>query len=42
MWINPMLTTWLYGSIFSVALIIFSLWKWYRPESDRTDDHGDA
>lgn len=34
MWINEMLTTWLYGSLFSLALICFSLWKWYRPERD--------
>lgn len=42
MWINAMLTTWLYGSFFSVALIVFSLWKWYRPEPDRVDEHDGA
>ncbi len=42
MWINAMLTTWLYGSLFSVGLIGFSLWKWYRPGSDRTDERDDA
>jgi hypothetical protein len=34
MWINPMLTIWLWGTLFSLALIGFSLWKWYRPNSD--------
>lgn len=32
MWINEMLTIWLYGSLFALALIAFSLFRWYRPE----------
>jgi hypothetical protein len=31
MWINEMLTIWLYGTLFSLALIAFSLFMWYRP-----------
>lgn len=44
MWINEMLTIWLYGSLFSLALIAFSLWKWYRPgdHQDSPDEQGDA
>lgn len=43
MWINEMLTIWLYGSLFSLALIVFSLWKWYRPsDQDGPDEQGDA
>lgn len=38
MWINEMLTIWLYGSLFALALIAFSLFWWYRPDSEaRTD-----
>lgn len=33
MWINEMLTIWLYGSLFALALIVFSLVRWYGPES---------
>lgn len=44
MWINEMLTIWLYGSLFSLGLISFSLWKWYRPgpAQHRRDDESDA
>lgn len=38
MWINEMLTIWLWGTIFSLLLIGFSLWKWYLPESSRRED----
>lgn len=44
MWINPMLTIWLYGTIFSLALIVLTLWAWYwrdpydGQEGDRTAD----
>lgn len=37
MWINEMLSIWLYGSVISLALICLSLWKWYRPDSDERD-----
>ncbi|USQ79907.1 hypothetical protein [Ornithinimicrobium faecis] len=38
MWINPMLTIWLYGTIFSLVLIVFTLWLWYwrNPGDDHT------
>lgn len=39
MWINPMLTIWLYGTIGSLALIVFTLWLWYW--RDPYDDHTD-
>jgi hypothetical protein len=44
MWINEMLTIWLYGSLFSLAVIALSLWKWYRPRRSQGshDDKGDA
>lgn len=29
MWINPMLTIWLYGTIFSLAVIVLTLYVWY-------------
>lgn len=32
MWVNPMLTIWLYGSIFSLAVAAVLLIIWYRPE----------
>jgi hypothetical protein len=37
MWINPMLTIWLYGTLVSLALIIFTLWLWYWRDT-RGDD----
>lgn len=44
MWINEMLTIWLYGSLLSLALIAFSLWKWYRPSEhqDGADEQSDS
>jgi hypothetical protein len=44
MWINEMLTIWLYGSLFSLGLIGFSLWKWYLPgpARDRRDDESES
>jgi hypothetical protein len=36
MWINEMLTIWLYGSLFALALIGFSLVRWYAPEARGT------
>lgn len=42
MWINPMLTIWLYGTIFSLALIMFTLWLWYwRAPYDDSPEHTD-
>lgn len=38
MWINEMLTIWLYGTLFSLGLISFSLWKWYRPRPDQNGE----
>ncbi len=32
MWVNPMLTIWLYGTIFSLLVIALLLIIWYRPE----------
>jgi hypothetical protein len=32
MWVNEMLTIWLYGTIFSILTIVFSLFMWYKPE----------
>lgn len=32
MWVNPMLTIWLYGSIFSLVVVSLLLIIWYRPE----------
>jgi hypothetical protein len=29
MWINPMLTIWLYGTLLGLALIVLTLWLWY-------------
>lgn len=41
MWINPMLTIWLYGTIFSFALIVLTLWAWYwRDPYDNHDADG--
>lgn len=42
MWINEMLTIWLYGSLFALALIVFSLVRWYGPEApDPVTKRGD-
>lgn len=32
MWVNEMMTIWLWGTIISLALIFYSLWKWYFPK----------
>lgn len=37
MWINPMLTIWLYGTLFSLATIVLTLWLWYW--RDPYDEH---
>lgn len=29
MFVNEMLSIWLYGSIFSLLAVSLSLWKWY-------------
>jgi hypothetical protein len=43
MWVNPMLTIWLWGTIFAVLLVGFSLWKWYwRDGATETDARGAA
>lgn len=34
MWVNPMLTIWLWGTVLALVLIGLSLWAWYRPEPD--------
>lgn len=42
MWINPMLTIWLYGTILSVAVIVLTLWAWYwRDPYDQGSDQSD-
>jgi hypothetical protein len=38
MWVNEMLTIWLWGTLFSLGLICFSLWKWYLPHGDERRD----
>lgn len=37
MWINPMLTIWLYGTLISLATIIFALWLWYWRDGGSDD-----
>ncbi len=32
MWINEMMTIWLYGSLLSIILIVILLYVWYKPE----------
>ena len=39
MWVNEMLTIWLYGTIFGLAAITLSLAIWYKPEKEKSDDH---
>lgn len=41
MWVNAMLTVWLWGTIASLVLIALSLWKWYLPKSYQSDDRAD-
>ena len=41
MWVNEMLTIWLWGIIISLVLIGFSLWKWYVPRGPRDEDEND-
>lgn len=38
MWINTMLTILLWGLIFSLVVVGFSLWKWYFSEPPVTTD----
>ena len=38
MWVNPMLTIWLWGTIGSLLLISFSLYWWYWRVDGRDDD----
>lgn len=40
MWVNEMLTIWLWGTVFALLLIAFSLWKWYLPHSSRDERRG--
>lgn len=48
MWINPMLTIFVWGVVFSLIVIVGCLWKWYlsEPPTDRrplnTDGVGSA
>lgn len=32
MWINPMLTIFVWSVLFSLIVIVFCLWKWYFSE----------
>lgn len=41
MWINTMLSIWLWGTLFALVLIGFSLWKWYRPGPEEEGSAGD-
>lgn len=41
MWVNEMLTIWLWGTIISLVLIGFSLWKWYVPRRSRDEDENE-
>lgn len=41
MWVNEMLTIWLWGTIGALVLIGFSLWKWYLPRSSQEENEDD-
>jgi hypothetical protein len=41
MWVNEMLTIWLWGTIAALVLIGFSLWWWYLPRSSEEEDEDD-
>lgn len=41
MWVNAMMTIWLWGTILSFVLIGISLWLWYLPHTYREDAHKD-
>lgn len=41
MWVNAMMTIWLWGTILSFVLIGFSLWMWYLPRSYREEEEDD-
>ncbi len=34
MWINPMLSIWLYATVGSLILCSILLWKWYKPDEE--------
>ncbi|MCW1929421.1 hypothetical protein [Bhargavaea beijingensis] len=33
MFVNEMLTVWLYGSVITYIIVGFALWKWYFKEN---------
>lgn len=41
MWVNPMLTIWLWGTVLALVLIGVSLWRWYRPGPDDETEQGE-
>lgn len=41
MWVNEMLTIWLWGTIISLVVIGLSLWKWYVPRRSRDENKND-
>lgn len=40
-WVNEMLTIWLFGTLGSLVLIGVILWLWYSPRSSRKDEDND-
>lgn len=41
MWVNAMMTIWLWGTILSFVLIGLSLWLWYLPRSYQEEEEDD-
>ncbi|MDQ0340767.1 hypothetical protein J2S00_003607 [Caldalkalibacillus uzonensis] len=39
MWVNEMMTIWLYGTIFSLLVIVVSLLVWYRPDETNRENN---
>lgn len=38
MWVNEMLTIWLWGTVLSLAVVGFSLYKWYWTDGRGRDE----
>lgn len=38
MWVNEMLTIWLWGTVISLVLLGLSLWMWYLPHGKRDSE----
>lgn len=39
MWVNEMLTIWLYGTVFSLIVCVTCLLIWYKPEKDEEENN---